>query len=407
MRALMGSAISMGGVVAVLMRWLWIRSPALAWKVQARIANPFYALFLQKLVPGPCPGSRFGMSHDAAAAVRSMPSTDPLALFRLRDGLYAVDLVGAAIAGFDFYSALGRSPGTLESICSGQGLHPRPADVLLSLSASLGLVERDGMEWRLSTLGREFLDGGSEWCLGPYFTSLKNRPVCQDLIEVLRTGRPTSFGSFKDAKAWAQAMEGEAFARQFTAAMDVRGRYLAPVMARRAPLGGRRKLLDIAGGSGIYACALVEANPGLQAVVWEKRPVDRIVESAVRDRGYGGSVGVAVGDMFCDPVPEGCDVHLYSNVLHDWDVLQVKALLARSWESLPSGGLLLIHDVHLNEHKTGPFPAAAYSALLMTITEGRCYGVGELREWMGALGFSKFEYIDTAADRSVISAVKT
>jgi len=343
---------------------------------------------------------------DDSPASRSAPLSDPLALFRLRDGLYAVDLIGAAIAGFDFYTCLGKAPGTLEQICAGLGLHPRPAEVLLSLSASLGLVERDGARWKLAAVGSEFLHQSSPWNLGPYFTSLKNRPVCQDLIQVLRSGKPSSFGSFKDEKAWAQAMENEVFARQFTAAMDVRGKYLAPVLARKACIHGRRRLLDVAGGSGIYACAMVDAHPGLEALVWEKSPVDRLVERWVAERGYAGRVRVAEGDMFHDPFPEGCDAHLFSNVLHDWDAPVVRDLLERSWRALPSGGVLLIHDVHLNEDKTGPFPAAAYSALLMTITEGRCYSVGEFREWLGALGFIGFRFEQTAADRSVVSVIK-
>lgn len=336
----------------------------------------------------------------------AQPRSNPLQLFRLRDGLYAVDLLGAAIAGFDFFTWLSRNPGSLQSICQGLGMHPRPAEVMLTLFASLDLVQTEGGAWSNTPLAYEFMDAASPWCLGPYYTSLKNRPVCQDLIEVLRTGRPTTWGSIKDEKAWAQAMEDEGFARQFTAAMDVRGKFLGPAMASLVKVGGRRRLLDIAGGSGVYACSMVEAHPGLEAVVWEKSPVDRIVARFVEERGFAGRVGVATGDMFTDPFPDGCDMHLFSNVLHDWDEPKVRMLLRRSHEALPWGGMLLIHDVHVNAAKNGPFAAAAYSALLMTITEGRCYSVRELEEWLEELGFSDFKFGETAADRSVISAVK-
>jgi hypothetical protein len=36
-------------------------------------------------------------------------------------------------------------------------------------------------------------------------------------------------------------------------------------------------------------------------------------------------------------------VHLLSNVLHDWDVPEVRAILKRSAESLAPGGLVIIH----------------------------------------------------------------
>jgi hypothetical protein len=39
---------------------------------------------------------------------------------------------------------------------------------------------------------------------------------------------------------------------------------------------------------------------------------------------------VITGDMFTDPLPDGYDVHLYSQVLHDWDGRFI-LLLLQSW----------------------------------------------------------------------------
>jgi len=50
-----------------------------------------------------------------------------------------------------------------------------------------------------------------------------------------------------------------------------------------------------------------------------------------------------------DPVPPGIDVVLLSNVLHDWDVPECRALIERCAAVLPLGGRLLIHDVFLND----------------------------------------------------------
>ena len=77
-------------------------------------------------------------------------------------------------------------------------------------------------------------------------------------------------------------METEEFAEEFIAAMDCRGRLAAQALAERIDLGGGRRLLDIAGGVGIYACALAARFPDLSAAVFEKPPVDRI--AAARDR---------------------------------------------------------------------------------------------------------------------------
>lgn len=334
------------------------------------------------------------------------PQTDPTSIYRYRDGLYAVDMLTAAVSHLDFFSWLAEHPGDKAAICQGLGLHPRPVDVMLTLFTAMGLLEStDGM-FRLTAMAREHLVKTSPWFIGPYYSSMKERPVCRDLLTVLRTGQPANWGSYKDEKDWAKAMEGEAFANQFTAAMDCRGTYLAPAMAARLDCARYRHLLDIAGGSGIYACAMVTRHPHLQATVFEKPPVDRITQRSIASRGFAGRVGVGVGDMFVDEFPSGCDMHLFSNVLHDWDEPRVRQLLAKSSAALPAGGMIVIHDAHINADKTGPLPVAAYSTLLMTITEGKCYSEKEMADYLQEAGFGQVKHLPTAADRSVIAAVK-
>lgn len=80
--------------------------------------------------------------------------------------------------------------------------------------------------------------------------------------------------------------------------------------------------------------------------------------------------------------------------------------LAASSAALPPGGLLVIHDAHLNADKTGPLPVAAYSALLMSVTEGKCYATSEMETLLTAAGFRDFTFAETAADRSVMTALK-
>src|SRR5205085_7767673 len=140
--------------------------------------------------------------------------------------------------------------------------------------------------------------------------------------------------------------------------------------------------LDIAGGSGIYACSLCAHFSKLRATVLEKSPVDKITTKAIAQRGFSDRVSVISGDMLSAALPAGFDVHLYSNVLHDWDVPVVKQLLQKSFVALAPGGVLLIHDAHLNETKSGPLHVAEYSTMLMHSTEGRCYGTGEMTEYL-------------------------
>ena len=105
-------------------------------------------------------------------------------------------------------------------------------------------------------------------------------------------------------------------------------------------------------------------------------------------------------------LPPGFDTHLFSNVLHDWDVPVVKQLVQKSFDALAPGGMLIIHDAHLNKDKSGPLHVAEYSTMLMHSTEGRCYGVAEMSEYLKAAGFAEIKFAPTAAARSVIQATK-
>ena len=110
--------------------------------------------------------------------------------------------------------------------------------------------------------------------------------------------------------------------------------------------------------------------------------------------------------MFRDPWPDDIDTLLLSNVLHDWDFPEVQVLLEKAQQTLPTNGLLIIHEAFINNDKSGPLPSAEYSALLMSITQGKCYTPQEYGDILEKLGFRVGPYLDTIADRGVMTAVK-
>jgi hypothetical protein len=335
----------------------------------------------------------------------STPSSDPAELLRRRDGIYAADLLVCAVGELHFFDWLSGHPSSPSGICRELGLAERPADVMLSLFASMGLIESDGDRFRVTELARDFLTSRSRFDLTPYFATMKERPACGEMLQVLRTGKPTSWGSKPGGDQWTRALEDGEVARSFTAAMDGRGAYLAPALAERLDLSARASLLDIAGGSGIYACVIAARHRGLKATVLEKPPVDGIARQAIDRCGMAERVSAIGGDMFAG-LPRGYDVHLFSNVLHDWGGEAIRRLLRGSFDALPAGGMVAIHDAHLNREKTGPLPVAEYSALLMCSTEGKCYSAGEMRSMLEETGFIGVRLEATVAWRSVVTATR-
>ena len=128
-------------------------------------------------------------SHD----LRSIPTTDPVDIYRLRDGMYAADMLLTALVHLDLFSWLDRHGATQPEICRAFDLADRPADVMLTLLSAMGLVEQRSGAFHLTTLAREHLVRDSPWFLGPYYASLKERPVSLDLLKVLRSGKPANW----------------------------------------------------------------------------------------------------------------------------------------------------------------------------------------------------------------------
>jgi hypothetical protein len=338
--------------------------------------------------------------------------TDPSDLYRLRDGLHAADLLIVALVHLDLFSWLssrGTRGASEQEMAAHHGLDSRLTDVMVTLFRSQGLLRVDlHGALHLTPLASDHLVEASPWCLAPYFAPLRDRPGVLDMLVVLRTGKPVLWRGQKAALQddWHSAMEDETFATRFTAVMDCRGVLLGPAAARALDLGGVGRLLDVAGGSGIYACAFAAHHPHLRATVLEKPPVDALATQLIARRGFSDRIDVVASDMMTQPLPGGHDAHLWSNVLHDWNVPEVKRLIGASHEALPSGGLFIMHDAFLNDAKDGPLHVAEYSVTLAHATQGRCYGTGEMRGWLSEAGFVAIAYRDTAAARGVLTARK-
>jgi len=330
-------------------------------------------------------------------------STNPSELLRYRDSIYAADLLMCAVAYFDFFTYLNVSEHSFDEICHDLNLVARPADVMLTLFVAQGLIVRVDDKYKLTPLAAEYLVNKKHRSLVPYYASQKNRPQCREFYEVLRTGKPAGWASQDEGYDWLAAMADPSFAHDFTSAMDSRGAYLAQKLSEVLDLRTQHSLLDIAGGSGIYACTLAKEN--IKAAVLEIPPVDAACRRAIAQKGMSEQVTVIAGDMF-EAIPEGYDVHLLANVLHDWDHETNRELVRTSYQAVNKGGKIVVFDAHLNPEKNGPLAVAEYSCLLMHSTVGRCYSMQEIEDLLIDVGYVEVQVKSVAAGRSAISARK-
>jgi predicted O-methyltransferase YrrM len=322
------------------------------------------------------------------------PPLDPTPLFDLFRGNHGTELLTAAVAHFRVFERLARGPVPAEGLRNDLGLAERPFAVLLTALRAFGLVtEAAPGSLELSELAREHLLPGSPFDVSDYIGLAADSPGVLAMVERLRTNRPAGHrpdegAAFIYREGLESAMEKEAAARRLTLALAGRSRNIAPILAERVPLSRARLLLDVGGGTGLYSVACLQKNPHLRAVVWDRPEVLKVAAEMAAHYGVADRLECRPGDMFRDALPARADVVLLSNVLHDWDVPECRALVRRCAADLPPGGLLLIHDVFLNDALDGPLPVALYSAALFCLTEGRAYSAAEYRAWLVEAGLT-------------------
>jgi predicted O-methyltransferase YrrM len=338
------------------------------------------------------------------------PSIDPTPIFELFRGSYATELLTAAVAHFDVFRRLAQTPMTRSELGDALGLAERPIMVLTTALCAFGLLTTDANgKLRVSDLAREHLTPGGAFDVGDYVGLAANSPGVLEMVERLRSNRPANHDTgaafiFRDGVK--SAMENEAAARHFTLALAGRAKNVAPILAKKMDLSGAKLLVDVGGGTGIYSIAFLQQNPALRAIVLDRPEVLKVAHEMAQAYGVMDRITLREGDMFRTDLPGDADVMLLSNILHDWDVPECRALIRRCAQALKAGGSLLIHEVFLNGALDGPLPMALYSAALFTLTEGRLYSAAEYRAWLAEAGLQAGSVMPTLIHCGVLAGTK-
>lgn len=343
---------------------------------------------------------------------RMTPTTDPTPIVEHFRGNYGTELLTAAVAHFDVFAKLAARPMDSASLAKELNLAARPTIVLVTALRAMKLLEvDDAHRLQLTPVAREHLVPGQPFYMGDYIGLRADVPAVTWMVERLRTNRPAGYrpeenSAFIFKQGADSVMEQEATARRLTLGLAGRARNVAPVLASRVPLTNVKRLLDAGGGTGIYSIEFLRANPQLRAVVWDRPEVLKVARESAAGSGVEDRLELVPGDMFTDPVPSGCDAVLLSNVLHDWDEPECRALVARFAAPMPSGGMMIVHDVFLNDAHDGPLPVAFYSAALFSVTEGRAYSAAEYGAFLRAAGLKPEPVVPTLIHCGALCARK-
>ncbi|MEU7979211.1 methyltransferase [Micromonospora sp. NPDC049081] len=313
----------------------------------------------------------------------------PTPLMHLVAGVWGFKTLAVGVEFGLFTKLAGGRTVTVAEAAAEFGLDERPADLLLSASASLGLLERAGDGYRNSALAEQFLVEGRPYYFGAQvrYSDLRTYLPWHRVGEALRGNRPLTWDPQQQDSLF-DTTDQELVA-QFWDAMFATSRFTARALADAYDFGAHRRLLDVGGGAGAFPIEFCLRLPHLRATILDLphvcvRAGERIAEAGLTDR-----ISAVPGDFLADPaLPDGHDVILLSMILHDWDEPTNRALLARCFAALPPSGVVVISELLLNDERTGPPEAALMGMNMLVETEGgKNYSGAEYRAWLTDAGF--------------------
>jgi hypothetical protein len=343
------------------------------------------------------------------------PSIDPANVFDLYRGRLSTEILCAVACRTQFFQQLGVNGLTASEIELSLGWSPRAISVVTTALRAMGFLTVDQNEkFIASETARLFLDSNSEFSLTGYLGLSAQSPAVTAFLEAIERPAPTAVTesgtafTFRSDKP--SAMDDPDLARFLTVSLAGRGRCVAPALVKVAPpIHPSYTLLDIGGGSGFYSIAYLLQHPQMKAVVWDRPEVLKVAAENAEKFGVTDRLKCVGGDMFSDAFPVQAEMILVSNILHDWDLPEIRHLL-RHWHTQAlSGTKLLLHDVFLNDSLDGPLPIALYSADLFFLTEGRAYSRAEYLDFFRETGWlveNSQKQRPTLAHCGVIEATK-
>ncbi len=289
-----------------------------------------------------------------------------------------------------------------EEIAARVEAHPRATGIILNALAALEVVKKEGERFRNGELSSRYLVRGKEDYRGAIVRHMHHTWWgWSELEETVKRG----YADMRRAERWLDRVEEpEAeWVRDFIWGMHAIARDLAPRVANLVDLNGVKRLLDLGGGPATYAIAFAQANPALQATVFDLPQPIEIAKENIRRHGLADRVDTRAGNFLEDDIGSGYDFIWISQILHSHTEEQCRLIIDKSAAAVNPGGQVVLQDFLLNEDRTSPQEAALFSVHMLAVTPGgRAYTYREVAEMMESAGLSTPEHKATSPQTSIL-----
>jgi hypothetical protein len=330
----------------------------------------------------------------------------PVAMMGLITGYWVSQAVGA-VALLGVADHLGNGPRSSDDLARDVEADPQALFRVLRLLASIGVfAEVAPRSFRLTALGETLRSDtpGSVRNFAITETAPGHWQPWGRLNESIRTGRPAAPEALgMELFEWyAQNPDEAGF---FSAAMGNLSALAAGELVRVYDFSAARKVADVGGAHGVLLTTILRANPTTRGILFDLPHVIATAGESIEAQGLSGRCELQSGDFF-EAVPDGADLHLLKQIVHDWDDERATRLLQNCHRSLaPAGTLLLVEMVVPSDNR--PSPAQAMDLNMLVLLGGRERTEEEYQRLLQGGGFRLDRVIPTHSPFSVIEATRT
>lgn len=289
----------------------------------------------------------------------------------------------------EFFTVLGREGMTSAALSKRCGTHERSTEMMLNALTSLKLLTKIKGKYYNTPESQKYLDRDSEDYLSGIHHSISLWKSWSTLTEAVRKGSKVAW--MEDEK------QGQDWLVPFIEAMHDRARRTAEAIVSRLPLDGICRVLDLGGGPGTYAMAIVKKNPGITACVFDLPEVTPLTQQYIDREGLTGRVSTHSGDFMNDDIGSGYDLIFVSAIIHSYSPEENISLIRRCEQATNPGGVIVIQDYIMDEDRISPAEGALFAINMLVNTDsGSTYTESEVAGWMSAAGWSDIQRVESA-----------
>jgi O-methyltransferase/methyltransferase family protein len=286
------------------------------------------------------------------------------------------------------FTELAKGPRNGDDLGSGLGLHPRSTRDFLDALVALGMLDRDGDQYRNTPATDLFLDRNKPSYLGGMLEMSNARlySFWGSLTEGLRTGRPQNEvktgGDF-----FGVLYQDPARLSQFLHAMTGISMGAAHAIAEKFPWQRYKSVIDIGTAEGCVPVQVAMRHDHLTGGGFDLPAVEPIFTRYVTEFGLSDRLAFPPGNFFTDALPSA-DVFVMGHILHDWTLDEKMLLLEKAYAALPADGALIVYETIIDDdRRQNAFGLLMSLNMLIETPGGFDYTGADCSSWMRKVGF--------------------